>query len=561
MPTLVQCLIDADPARLEAMAGLWGLTDLPRRRAEAAARLAERMLAPAGLAEARAALPADAQAALDALLAADGQVPWASFARRWGGVRAMGPGRMARERPWEAPASPAEALWYRGLLFRAFVEGPTGLIEVALIPSELRERLPAPPAPSFDLRPVEPPPAVLPAGDTLLDDACTLLAYLQNHPVRPSAKGDWPARDEARLAGQLRDPHPDRLALLRHLVERLGWLRADRSGCLRPRPEPVAAWLQAPAAEQRAALARAWLDSPAWNDLWHVPTLQPDRTGSWRNEPVIARRAIVHHLSACRSGEWYSLAGFAARIRESDPDFQRPDGDYANWYIRDAASGEFLKGFESWDAVEGALIRYLLTGPLAWLGLVDLGAEGQPGFWRASAFRLSAAGTAFLGLGEATPETPPPLTVRPDGTVLAPAARRYERFQLSRIADWERTGDPYIYRLTPASLERGRQQKIAPERVVAFLEQAAGAPLPRALATALGRCASHGPQARLERGLLLRVPDEELLKQIAAAPTTRRFIREMLGPTAALVAPADWPRLAQALVEQGLLPDVTGEER
>jgi len=384
-----------------------------------------------------------------------------------------------------------------------------------------------------------------------------LLAYLQNHPVRPAAGGDWPAREGERLAAQLRDPAPDRLAFLRHLVEQLGWLRADRAGCLRPQPGPVAAWLQAPSGEQRAVLTRTWLDSPAWNDLWHVPTLQVEDTGSWRNDPLIARRAILRHLTACRPGEWYSLASLAAGIRQTDPDFQRPDGDYANWYVRDAASGKFLSGFESWDAVEGALIRYLLTGPLAWLGMVDLGAEDRPAYWHASAFRLSAAGTAFLGLCEPEPEPPqPPLTIRPDGTVLVPAARRYERFQLSRVADWERTGDPYIYRLTPASLARGRQQKIALERVIAFLEQAAGQSLPPTLTTALRRCADHGPQARLERGLLLRVADEELMKQIATAPATRRLVREVLGPTAALVALADWPRLAQALVEQGLLPDV-----
>ncbi|HIE39721.1 MAG TPA: hypothetical protein EYP77_11790, partial [Anaerolineae bacterium] len=214
--------------------------------------------------------------------------------------------------------------------------------------------------------------------------------------------------------------------------------------------------------------------------------------------------------------------------------------------------------FESWEAVEGALIRYVITSPLAWLGLVDLGGEEKPTF-----FRLSPAGAAFLGLTEPGPEPaqpPPPLTIRPDLTALVPPARRYERFQLSRVADWVHTGDPYVYRLTPASLERARRQRIPPEKVIAFLKEAAAGEVPRTLERALARWARHGPQVRLEQGLLLRVQDEGLMQRIATTPATRRFIREIVGPTTALVAPADWPRLARALVEQGLLPDVKGLE-
>ena len=36
------------------------------------------------------------------------------------------------------------------------------------------------------------------------------------------------------------------------------------------------------------------------------------------------------------------------------------------------ASGEYLRGFEHWDEVDGRLIRYIITGPLHWLGVLDL---------------------------------------------------------------------------------------------------------------------------------------------------------------------------------------------
>lgn len=557
MRSLEQCLIDIVPAHLEAMARLWRLEEPWGRRRDLIGALVKRMCAPGELERVWAILSEEEQTALAALQAADGSIPWSTFTRRWGAVRAMGPGRMARERPWESPISPVERLWYWGLLFRTLAEGESGLYEVAYLPAELRPSLPVEPTPSpLELKPTPPPAVRRPATDFLLDDGCTLLAYLQNHRVRPGAEGAWPARDEAALVRRLRDTHPVRLALLRHLAQRAGWMRSGPDAELRPDPGPAAEWLEAGTAHQREVLARTWRDDPTWNDLFHVPRLQPDPTGSWSNDPLLARRAVLNALATCRPDVWYGIAAFTTAIKESMPDFQRPDGDYNAWYIRDAATGDYLSGFESWDAVEGALIRFLLTGPLAWLGLVDLGLESEDG--PPVAFHLSAAGAAFLKLAQPQePAAPAALTVRPDLRVLVPAARRYERFQLSRVADWVRTGDPYVYRLTASSLARADRQRISPERVLTFLEEAVEEELPQAVRGALSRWSQHGTQVRLERAILLRVEDAEILERLAAAPATRHLIREVVGPTAARITPADWPRLVQVLVEQGFLPDLT----
>ena len=55
--------------------------------------------------------------------------------------------------------------------------------------------------------------------------------------------------------------------------------------------------------------------------------------------------------------------------------------------------GDYLRGFSTWDEVDGALVRFLITGPMHWLGLVDLAAPRLPAR-RAppSALRLSALG-------------------------------------------------------------------------------------------------------------------------------------------------------------------------
>jgi len=561
MRPLHQCLLDASLIRLRAIAHFWDVDLATNHQREAATQLAEAMVQPESVADAVEVLPDDQRRALEALLAAGGRLPLRIFARQWGEIRTMGPGRLERERPWEKPISPAEGLWYRGFVSRAFDQGAEGSFEVIFIPAELQAHLPAPPAspPTISLDPAPEPAAVRSAGDAFLDDVCTLLAYLQNERLRPTPDGAWPARHEVRLIRQLRDRDPARSVLLQHLVRHLGWLHLTDSGRLRPDAEPVTTWLQSPAHVQRGALMETWRNDPTWNDLFHVPTLQPEDTGAWRNDPLLAREAILRHLTACTPGTWVGLEDLNSGIKRADPDFQRPGGDYTSWYIRDAATGAYLSGFESWDSVEGALIRYLITGPLAWLGLIDLGSAAPDE--RPTAFRLTLAGAAWLGLDEIPPETAPgPMGLRPDFTVLAPPGRRYERFQLARVADWVRSGDPFVYRLTPRSLERARQQGIPVARVLEFLGRVSNAPVPRFLEAALSRWEARGAEARLEQMVILHLSSEDLMAQVTSSSRTRHLIGEQVGPATAMVRTRDWPRLVAALGELGLLPDVSGLE-
>jgi len=561
MRPLHQCLLDVDLVHLQAIARFWDVELATNRKREAAAQLAEAMTRPESVADVREALPDDQRQALEALVVADGQMPLRVFARQWGEIRAMGPGRLERERPWREPISPAEGLWYRGFISRAFEQGSEGAYEVVFIPPELLAHLPTLPAslPTIAVEPAVEPATVHSASDAFLDDACTLLAYLQNEHVRPDPDGGWPARPEARLARRLRDPDRARLAFLHHLAHVLEWLRLTDSGHLRPDPEPAVAWLQSSTGEQRRALVQAWREDPTWNELFHVPSLRPEDTGAWHNDPLVARKALLHHLTTCSPGTWYQLDDLVAAIKQVDPDFQRPGGDYTSWYIRDAATGAYLSGFESWDAVEGALIRHTITGPMAWLGLADLGAASPDA--PPIAFRLTQVGVASLGRTEISPEPEPgPLVLRPDFTVLVPPPRRYARFQLARVADWARTGDPFafIYRLTPNSLERARQQGIPIGRVLEFLGQVTDAPVPRFVEAALTRWEAQGREAQLERPVLLRLASEQLMEQVASSPRTRGLIAERIGPTAAVVRERDWPRLVIALGEMGLLPDLAG---
>ncbi len=566
MRTLRQCLLDCDLTLLRVIAEQWGIELVANRHHDAAVELAAHMTAHQMDAELMPVLTPAEHAALCALLAADGQMPVGAFTRSFGEIRLMGPGRLERERPWTSPQSVAESLWYNGLIYRAFDEGPGGMQEIICIPPELRAGLQERLVQRQDTitLPLAQPPHPAPAPPALNDAVCTLLAYAHQHTLECGAPGSdgagWQRRHLALMA-QLADSSLDHEFLI-HLVERAGLIKAEGLRW-RPVPQRVMDWLRASPFEQTRALFDAWRDDPTWNDLQHVPGLRCEDTGSWHNDPLVARQTVLDYLAFSQPGVWYSLEGFVAAIKTHRPDFQRPGGDYDGWYIRDAQTGDYVRGFASWDRVDGALLRYLLAGPLAWLGIVQISTLQSPpsnlhpltSNFDPGALTLTKTGAALLGKSEAPEERGDArFEVDADGVVRVGNVRRLDRFQLARVADWVRTENSvWLFHITPASLERAKRQHISVERVIHFFEESTGQPAPELLAQALQRWGERGAEVWANQVVMLRVARPQLLEQLMSQPATRRLIREPISSTVASVLPEHWPALRQALLEMGVL--------
>ncbi|MBN2002906.1 MAG: helicase-associated domain-containing protein [Anaerolineae bacterium] len=573
--TLYQTLLDSDFARLRVIAQQWEISLASERRDDAAAELADSMARAEAVEAALARLPEGSRAALDDLLRRGGAMPWTILARRWGELRSVGPGRLEREELWREPVSAVEDLWYRGLIQRAFEEREIGQVEMAFVPEELLLYIPSPPSLQWTLPdPVAPPLSQAQGTDRLADDMVSLWAVLQAEAVVPSATplralllhlmpvpaATSSAASSPSVASTIAfSPVTLRLKFVETLALEQGWIRANESGdVLRIAPEPVLAWLQKDAWSQWVLLARAWVESRRWNDLIFVPTLRPDPVKGWPGDPWRIRREILTMLQRCKPDAWYLIEQFADFVREYAADFLRPDGDYEAWALRDALTDKPLRGFAAWDAVEGALVSFILTGPLFWLGLVDLGAPATALPW--TAFRLTPAGAALLGSRDVAPEPSPwpapPLPavqLNGDGVLHVPARRRYERFQLHRVAHpMSPDGEMYPYRLTSGSLARARQQRISLERVIAFLEDVTGSALPQHFRQAIERAYNaETPVATLERVWLLRVADSALVAQLEA----RYLLREELGPGLFLVHASDRERLLAVLTRKGILAE------
>jgi hypothetical protein len=490
-------------------------------------------------------------AAFEDLLVAGGRMPVAAFARDHGDVRQMGPGRLEREEPWLDPVSAAEALWYRGFMYRGFDEAEgSDLVEYYYIPEELYRQLrdpedASPPAAGGSRSSLEPavePGRFLAASIDAVDDLTTLLAEAQIMGL-PSSGPDY-------LASYLLNRDPDRMSLLLALARELNLLRDTDEGA-RP-ARAVLGWLKRGREAQLRDLADAWSRS-GWNDLCHTPGLECEGS-NWQNDPILARTALIDVLP--RDATWYQVSDLIARVRQDDPDFQRPDGRYDTWYIRDVENDAYLAGFENWALVEGRLLRFLIEGPMHWLGLADV-ARVRDG--SELLFRLADRALAWLAdRPAAAEEVTVPIVVHDDASVAVPFnAGRFQRFQVARVAEAApaEPGRPFEYRLTPRSLERAREQGVDPDRLLPFLAEASGRPVPASTRRAIERWAAQGVEGRLEETVILRVRDKEILDKLRANPKTRDLIGEYLSDLAAAVRPDDWPELRSAAARLGLLLD------
>jgi len=563
MKSLKDALVDYDIAQLQSLAHKRGLNPPKIRSRETLDTFAEELLSPASIAIAVDSLSEEERAALERLASAGGFLEARKFARLYGPIRAMGSSRILREKPWESPANPAEGLWYRGFIFKGFYHTLNGPEEIIFIPDDLSALLSLTPAkkPSFQVSLSPNPAHIIPSTLTAREDLFTLLVYLQSNFVRPPSDDTLPDNHRQAILAQFRfQPSDPWFDFIFHLARRMDFLR-KQGRRLKLNSQGVKEWLQKSHPAQAQQLQDPWRKDPTWNDLWHIPGLHPKATG-WENSPMLGRSKILGYLAQLPADEWIGLDTFTKAIKRTEPDFQRPGGDYQSWYIYDA-DGNALMGFEHWNEVEGRFIEYLITITLFALGVVELGAPAAD--LPPTTFKITALGQAFLSPGT-TPMPPPPsgptaLRVSPsDFTVRVPAnASLYDRFQLARFARLlRREPNMVIYQVDRQSYRGALEQSITVEQVLAFLNRATRSQTPLALVESLRKWDRRTGAAKLERLTVLRVNQEDMLPELLAHPQIGPLLGQPLGPQAILIPEKNITEVRKLLMALGYFGEGTG---
>jgi hypothetical protein len=543
MPDLLASLLSQDLGHLRILAELWGLELDEHDRDLAADELAASLLDPELARETMDILPADARRALDALITAGGRLPWAEFTRRFGEIREMGPGKRDREHPHRKPVSPAEMLFYRGFLAKAFFDTEKGAQEFAYVPDDLfkiihtanespekkSSKTSVVSADSQLGRPATPGEKAheIPANDRVLDDATTLLAAL-------------------RIGKAGYQPAPQLPAIL-HTAKLL------KKNI--PQAEAVKAFLEAPRTEALSQLVEAWKTSSTFDELRLLPSIVCE--GEWKNDPRETRSVLLNFIHAIPPNQWWSLPAFLRDLKLKHPDFQRPAGDYDSWFIKRASDGQYLRGFAYWDAVDGALVRFLIQ-IMHWLGLADLAAPEEGKDFTAFRIFSKVEGQKSSNLRPSTFDKSGKIAISSNGKIsVSRFFSRAVRYQIARFCEWdEEKPEGYPYRVTAQSLKHAKEQGLKAEQLLSLLVKHSNGNVPPALVKALKRWEVNGTEARAESLSVLRVSRPEVLEELRASKAGR-FLGEPLGPTAVIVKNEAIPKIAAALAEMGLLLDVT----
>lgn len=551
MPELIQSLLKQDMGHLRIIAEFWGVELESITADEAREELSASLLDAELVAELIDSLSPQADSAIRALVDEGGRIPWPVFTRKYGEIRDMGAARRDRERPHLKPASTAESLFYRGLLARAFFDDEKGPQEFAYIPDDLLELLytvyeddTEKPVAVIDVAPADPVPLTealgrpaspgekgkeIPADDSILDDATTFLAALR------IGKSDW-LRSIPLGQSDLR---------LQALLSSAKLIKNNI-----PQAEAIKNFLECPRSEALKMLQDAWIESETFNELFLMPELVCE--GEWRNNPQETREFLLNLLDAVPEEKWWSLNAFIRDVKQKYADFQRPAGDYDSWFIKRKADGQYLRGFASWDQVDGALVKYFIADILHWLGQVDLTvAEGAGA---PTAFRITTS-----------PVTSPEdkkLHISSQGIISIPRlAPRVVRYQVSRFCDWlEPREDVYRYRVSTGSLSKAREQGLKVEHLLTLLTRHTEAGIPPSLVKALKRWEINGTEARLQTQVILKVSKPEVLEEMRKSKAAK-FLGEALSPTTVVVKSGAVQKVMEALTELGLLTEAVPEEK
>ena len=545
MPTISETIQDYEIDQIEMIAEQWGIEDDidPHKniRKQMVNFLDNRNL----FLEVICTLPAHEQSALQFILDESGKIPATQFTRSYGVIREMGAVVREKERPDRSPISVAENLFYKGIIGLSFFNERDEVKEYIFLPEEFIKFLKS--IRDDPSRIVTPPTLsdknvsqIIPTSDKLLDQICSLLAAF---------RGSIPINEFSHFI-----PLP-RIHFLSALLQTQGVIDKDSS------ISDTSKFKDFLTSERSIAFSNicfSWMEDGLINELKFLPNIILE--GKWKNDPRKTRKNLLEIIMKLPLNKWFRISDFIDWMYHRHPDFQRSGGEYETWFIKDAANDEYMNGFENWYRVEGKLLHFFLTGPLFWMGILDLAVveEGTP----PSAFKKSDWADKLLEnktLEYSTNEISE-FILRKNGAILIPVnAQRELHYQIARFCVWvEIQRKYYRYKISPTAIRRAKIQHISTDQIKMLFKKYAKKPIPRNILVALNRWDKKQSRIHLGNHILIRVASPDILDQIEKS-SAKQYISERISATTAVTTPNDIQRLENALIEMGYFTDISHE--
>ena len=561
MPDLKKSLSLHEPYILNAIAASWNLSASAESAEPIEEILARKIIQSIDSSSLRKDLPESVRPAIEKLVINNGKIQSGPFFRLFGEIEVMGEARFIREEPWKSPQNPVQWLWYRGLIQKSFFDTPEGMREYVYLPDELYDKfrqelknLPIEESNSPDLiiRPAAPREVVqIYAGnDSVLDLSCLILASLRTgyefslfYPVYGEKKTRFTV----------------------NLLQIAGIL--DQS--FMPIAETGQSFLMIDRLSALLQLIRAWQQTEEMDELLWIKELAVDEL--FAHNPSKLRTNVMQFLNRIHGNGWWSFSGFLSAVKQDSPDFLRNQNDSTAWLIRNREKNQY----KEWENVEGIYLRYLLSGPLHWLGIVDIASnapksenpEKPDGFLPISAFRVSRIGERCLAesLGKKVPKdnyrkanlekVPPKVTI--DGRIsVNPNVPRILRYHIARFCEWEKIQpDRWIFRVTPESLLHAKENGLSVPSFIAMLKRSGEKALPEALLNAVEQWDRMDTQATMFQATVLTVTNPDWIASLLNSKDTSQWIQQQLNANTVFIKPKGEEAVRRALIEMGVLTD------
>lgn len=403
-------------------------------------------------------------------------------------------------------------------------------------------------------RPAPEPPAVgrSEAFERLARDLLTFAGHFERYTARRVATGGVGKKTLQRIAPLLRREDEEYAAFLGvfWIDRRVLFEGEDRWEI--SRPNLLRLW-------QPERLLRSvfhfWLRTPLWNESLN----DPDVLSFVRREYVSAdpslearRRRLSEELAATRPGDAVELTALLTRL---DRNFQSRGRTAED--ARFAPYGGRLS--------PAAALRRMLSGPLAWMGIVEPETARRRGEEAsdAEAFRVTPLGRSVLaedwpavirGLGTTFFSPDAGITVQPNLEILIPPDVDPTLYlNLARLGDL-RSVDIYTsMAITWESLMNALDRGSSAEQVLAFLESASTTGVPTTVRQLIRDCGGRHGEVRIGvAGPYLEAREGALLGELEANPRFAAYIQRRVGDQLALLTSnVDLGRLAKELRKAG----------
>ena len=335
-----------------------------------------------------------------------------------------------------------------------------------------------------------------------------------------------------------------RLLFIRRLAQRLGLLTSDEGKLIASDRQMMARYLQHPLAERLRICVRVWSAGGWWPDAPDAKVPPPRVMAPAPPRLALARRRLLESLKRLPAGVPQPLPVLDGVIA-------------ARHGATGASRSRRAPRAPSIPADPEATTRYAaLTGPLAWLGLVEL-REHMPGLGVTDYTPLPTL--SALARPESAAEygeTPGRVVVQSNFEVVAyPPLTAPALLTLDTCAECVSLDVTARYQLTRASLARAHADGRTADAVATRLEALSSAPLPPNVRVTLADWERHVERVSLLDGVtLLEVRDAALLDALVADRAAAGWVERRLTPTAAILAEGRADACRAWLLRRGEVP-------